>query len=47
LGHDIRYSVDISKIERELGYKPAILFNDGLSATVEFYKQNESWWKNR
>jgi dTDP-glucose 4,6-dehydratase len=47
LGHDIRYSVDISKIEIELGYKPVILFGDGLSATVEFYKQNESWWKNR
>jgi dTDP-glucose 4,6-dehydratase len=47
LGHDIRYSVDISKIEKELGYRPGILFSDGLSSTIEFYKQNESWWKNR
>jgi dTDP-glucose 4,6-dehydratase len=47
LGHDIRYSVDISKIERELGYKPGISFIDGLTSTIEFYKQNQSWWRNR
>ncbi len=47
LGHDIRYSVDISKIESELGYKPKILFIDGLTSTIEFYKQNSSWWKNQ
>lgn len=47
LGHDIRYSVDVSKIESELGYKPQISFIDGLRSTIDFYKQNHSWWNNR
>jgi dTDP-glucose 4,6-dehydratase len=44
LGHDTRYSVDIAKIEKELGYKPSIPFSDGLSSTIEFYKEKQTWW---
>lgn len=44
-GHDFRYSVDWSKINHELGYKPQISFEDGLRETIEWYKNNEEWWK--
>jgi dTDP-glucose 4,6-dehydratase len=44
-GHDLRYSVDCSKAESELGYKPAVSFSQGLSETIEWYKANESWWR--
>lgn len=44
-GHDLRYSVDISKISRELGYQPEVPFDGGLAATVEWYKENRSWWE--
>lgn len=45
LGHDARYSVDISKITRELSYMPQVSFEQGLRETVEWYKENESWWR--
>lgn len=44
-GHDFRYSVDWSKIDNELGYKPQVSFEDGLRETIEWYKTNEEWWK--
>jgi dTDP-glucose 4,6-dehydratase len=44
-GHDLRYSVDISKIERELGYKPNVKWETGLRDTVEWYLANEAWWR--
>lgn len=44
-GHDIRYAIDASKIERELGWKPAETFETGLRKTVEWYLANETWWK--
>jgi len=44
-GHDFRYSVDWSKIQRDLGYRPEIEFAGGLQATVDWYKKNEAWWK--
>jgi dTDP-glucose 4,6-dehydratase len=44
-GHDLRYSVDISKIESELGYHPEVDFESGLAKTVEWYKSNRSWWE--
>jgi dTDP-glucose 4,6-dehydratase len=44
-GHDLRYSLDISKIERELGYAPAVDFDTGLAATVAWYRDNRSWWE--
>ena len=45
LGHDFRYSLNIERIERELGYKPEINFDSGISQTIEWYKNNEEWWK--
>lgn len=45
LGHDLRYSVSIEKISRELGYQPKVRFEDGISATIEWYKANEKWWR--
>ena len=44
-GHDLRYSVDISKINRELGYFPQVNFEEGLIQTINWYKNNEAWWK--
>jgi dTDP-glucose 4,6-dehydratase len=45
LGHDFRYSVDTSKISRELEYKPLVNLEEGLQQTIEWYLENESWWK--
>ncbi len=45
LGHDFRYSVSIEKISRELSYKPKIKFSDGLKETIEWYQENEAWWR--
>ncbi len=44
-GHDRRYSVDIGKISSELGYKPEVSFDDGLAATIDWYQNNEAWWR--
>jgi dTDP-glucose 4,6-dehydratase len=44
-GHDRRYSVDWSKIRDELGYRPGVAFDDGLAATVDWYKQRRDWWE--
>lgn len=44
-GHDLRYSVDWTKINRELGYEPQVKFEDGLKETIKWYRDNESWWK--
>ena len=43
-GHDFRYSIDSTKI-RELGWKPKYSFEEGIKLTVEWYKNNEWWWK--
>ena len=45
LGHDRRYSVDCTKISRELGYSPQVPFATGLEATVKWYYDNELWWR--
>ena len=45
LGHDSRYSVDISKISKELRYQPTIDFEKGLLQTVNWYLENEKWWR--
>lgn len=45
LGHDFRYALDTSKIERELGFKAGIPLDDGLRDTVEWYKANGAWWR--
>ena len=44
-GHDLRYSVDISKINKELGYSPQVNFEEGLAQTINWYKNNEAWWR--
>jgi dTDP-glucose 4,6-dehydratase len=44
-GHDFRYAMDCSAIERELGWRPAHNFEDGLAATVAWYLANEDWWR--
>jgi dTDP-glucose 4,6-dehydratase len=45
LGHDVRYSVDISKISKDLQYKPTIDLDRGLKETVNWYLENENWWR--
>jgi dTDP-glucose 4,6-dehydratase len=44
-GHDLRYAIDASKIERELGWRPAETFQSGLRKTVEWYLENQGWWQ--
>jgi dTDP-glucose 4,6-dehydratase len=44
-GHDIRYSLDSSKIKSKLGWKPRFSFEKALEATVSWYAENEWWWK--
>ena len=44
-GHDLRYSVDITKINSELGYSPQVNFEQGLEKTINWYKNNEAWWR--
>jgi dTDP-glucose 4,6-dehydratase len=45
LGHDRRYAIDSSKISRELGWKPSLTFEEGMSKTIDWYLKNELWWK--
>lgn len=45
-GHDRRYAINFSKIKTELGWEPSVTLEQGLAKTVEWFKQNESWWKN-
>lgn len=42
-GHDLRYAIDASKIEKELGWKPSITFEKGLEKTVDWYLENNDW----
>jgi len=44
-GHDRRYSLNDDKIRRELGYAPHVDFVEGLAATVQWYRDNEAWWR--
>lgn len=45
-GHDLRYAIDASKIERELGWRPQETFESGLKKTIEWYLSNEAWWSS-
>ena len=45
-GHDLRYAIDASKINKELGWKPSVTFEEGLSKTIDWYLQNEEWLKH-
>ena len=44
-GHDFRYSLDTSKIEREIGWKPEIDFEKGLEMTIQWFIENRRWWE--
>jgi dTDP-glucose 4,6-dehydratase len=44
-GHDRRYSLDITKISEELGYAPQVTLEQGLTATVAWYRENRDWWE--
>ena len=42
-GHDLRYAIDSSKIQNELGWSPAVTFEEGMKRTVDWYLANEAW----
>lgn len=44
-GHDRRYALETAKIERELGWKPSVSFEEGLKDTIEWYVKHEPWWQ--
>ena len=45
-GHDLRYAIDSSKLQRELGWKPSLQFEEGIEKTVDWYLNNQSWLDN-
>jgi len=45
-GHDLRYAIDANKINKELGWKPSVTFEEGLALTIEWYLNNETWLNN-
>ncbi|KIQ18702.1 dTDP-glucose 4,6-dehydratase [Flavobacterium sp. MEB061] len=45
-GHDLRYAIDASKINKELGWKPSVTFEEGLERTINWYLNNEEWLQN-
>ncbi len=44
-GHDLRYAIDSSKIQKELGWKPETNFEDGIKKTIKWYLENKQWWE--
>jgi dTDP-glucose 4,6-dehydratase len=47
LGHDARYSLDSTKVQREFGFTPRVTFVEGLNSTIKWYLHNEDWWKTK
>ncbi|MHC0038679.1 dTDP-glucose 4,6-dehydratase [Pseudoneobacillus sp. C159] len=45
LGHDYRYAIDSSKIQKELGWKPLYTFDEGIMETISWYQKKQNWWK--
>ena len=45
-GHDLRYAIDATKINKELGWEPSVTFEEGLSKTIDWYLSNDDWLKN-
>ncbi len=45
-GHDMRYAIDPTKLENELGWKPEYNFDTGIRQTIEWYLNNKEWWQN-
>ena len=44
-GHDFRYAIDFTKINKDLGWTPKINLREGIKNTIKWYKDNENWWK--
>ncbi|MBI5215677.1 MAG: dTDP-glucose 4,6-dehydratase [Ignavibacteriae bacterium] len=44
-GHDLRYAIDATKIQTELGWTPSVTFEQGITMTIDWYLKNESWWR--
>jgi len=44
-GHDERYAIDFSKIKNDLGWEPSVSFEEGIAETIQWYKDNENWWR--
>ena len=44
-GHDMRYAIDFTIAKRELGWSPSVSFEEGIEKTINWYKNNENWWK--
>jgi dTDP-glucose 4,6-dehydratase len=45
-GHDYRYAMDFSRLNKELGWQPKVSFEEGIKQTVRWYRDNASWWKS-
>jgi dTDP-glucose 4,6-dehydratase len=45
-GHDKRYAIDASKINKELGWAPSVTFEEGLEKTIDWYLDNQEWLEN-
>jgi len=45
LGHDLRYAMDFSKAKNELGWEPQVGLEEGLKQTIDWYKNNQTWWQ--
>ena len=45
LGHDFRYAINTAKVERELGWKPQVNFDQGLQRTIDWYTTHTEWWE--
>ena len=46
LGHDVRYDIDSTKLQKELGWEPSLQFEEGIEKTVKWYLENEAWMDN-
>ena len=46
LGHDVRYAIDSTKLQKELGWEPSLQFEEGLEKTVKWYLDNQDWMDN-
>jgi len=46
-GHDFRYSIDNTKLKEHTSWLPSISFEEGIDSTIDWYINNEKWWKNK
>jgi dTDP-glucose 4,6-dehydratase len=45
-GHDMRYAIDATKINKELGWKPSLQFEEGIASTIDWYLTHQTWLDN-